>query len=526
MTLAERAQDAPGRLAFEVDGEGIGYRQLAGRASRVASALVKAGVAPGDHCAVALPTSLDFITLFYALSWMGAVPVAISPELQAREMAARLACAGCKALFSVTAVLENVANLPDAGSKAASVALLDAGTLRKHATRSPHPLHRGSADETAYLQFTSGTTGEARAAVILNRNLQASLESATSLLAFGPSDVFAGTIPLHHNFGLVRFVWAPVHAGASCHLATSSAGGVFLWLALMTHNKATTTAGPDFLYRAAARRGDPTLANLRALRVASNGGEAVHLDTIEAFERHFGVLGTVRPGYGLTEATLGVCTMAPGLPLRSLDDGTVSCGRPMPGVEVRVANEDGVELRRGTRGALLVRGPSVFAGYLGDPEGTRDVLRDGWLWTGDEAAMDADGFVYVTGRQRALIKRAGSPVLPASIERAVDQLIDVERSAAVGVPDRAAGTERIVVLAEVRDPALASRAAAAKAVARSIAAAAQAASGHQPGEIILVSPGTLPRTGSGKIKHAELRGIVERGEVERRLAVITRLGRD
>ena len=149
-------------------------------------------------------------------------------------------------------------------------------------------------DSVAYLQLTSGTSGDQRAAVILQRNLEATLRGMHEMIGFGPSDVMAGSIPLHYNFGLVRFVCAPVYSGCACYLTGAPPANVGRWLALMSEVRATVTAGPDYLYRAAALRVDPRDVDLRSLRFASNGGEAVHLDTIRLFEDRFRVPGTVR----------------------------------------------------------------------------------------------------------------------------------------------------------------------------------------------------------------------------------------
>src|SRR5690606_4754540 len=145
--------------------------------------------------------------------------------------------------------------------------------------------------------------------------------------------------------------------------------------------------------------------DLRPLRIATSGGEPGRLTSIKMFEEHFDVPGRVRPAYGLAEATLGVTALRQGVPLRVDSANAVSCGTPMQGVTVRIAGPDGGDLPHGTPGRILVSSPGVFAGYWNDPEGTGEVLRGGWLDTGDTGAMDADGHLYVHGRVRAMIKR-------------------------------------------------------------------------------------------------------------------------
>ena len=180
--------------------------------------------------------------------------------------------------------------------------------------------------------------------------------------------------------------------------------------------------------------------------------------TIAGFEERFGVPGVLRPGYGLAEATLGVTALRPGEPLRVDGRGNVSCGRPFPGVEVRIARRTGEE----ASGEILVRGPAVFAGYFDAAEATAEALRDGWLHTGDVGRLDADGHLYVLGRRRALLKRGGAPLAPRELEEAAGSVPGVRLAAAVGLPPAGdAATEEIAVAVEA-DPASALSSAAAR----------------------------------------------------------------
>ncbi|HOC17661.1 MAG TPA: AMP-binding protein [Vicinamibacterales bacterium] len=498
--LAALARSQPGRLAFAVGTHILTYGELARDAARLAAALRRAGAAPGGHVAIVLPSGLDFVRAFYALDWLGAAAVPINPDLPPEQIRRRIGAAGCHLEID-----------------AASFEALDEGS------KSLTPLDPGppSPDSVAYLQLTSGTSGEQRAAVILRRNLEATLRGMRDMIGFGPEDVMAGSIPLHHNFGLVRFVCAPVYCGCPCHLTGAPPANVGRWLALLTEVRATVTAAPDFLYRAAALRVDPSTVDLRALRFASNGGEAVHLETIRMFEERFGVPGTVRPGYGLAETTLTVSSLAPGLPLRSIDHGIPSCGPAIPGTEIAIADEDGRHLPRGERGEIVVRGPSVFAGYYQDPEGTARVFRDGWLRTGDQGVLDADGFLYVTGRQRWMIKRGGATIVPGEVEAAAACVPGVLRAAAVGVAAPHGTTERFVVAIEI-DPQLGSDGSLLSGLAGKVAAAVRQGVGHQPGEIVLLAPGSLPLTGSGKVRHGQLRDLFASGEADDRLRPLAR----
>lgn len=505
--LVRHSTSTPKALAFSVEGHGLTFAQLADEASRVAALLERSGLGRGRRCAILLPTSLEWIVSFYALQWLGAVPVALPPDLEPAIAARRLAAVRAAAAVTTS---EAAGPLADAcHSVGLPVAMADGCSLRAEARSAcaiaPAP---PQADGIAFLQFTSGTTGEPRAAVILHRQLTASLTATDRLYGFTAQDVLVGSIPLHHVFGLFRFVCAPVFSACPCHLVPASPVSLRRWVETMSEVRATITAASDFAYRAAAQRVDPRGIDLSALRFASNGGEAVRVDTIEMFESRFGIEGVVRPGYGLTETTVTVCSLPPGLPLRTDADGNVTSGPPVSGVEVRIADDEGRPLPAGQAGHLLVKGPAIFAGYLDDPEGTAQVLRDGWLWTGDQASVDADGFVYVLGRERAMIKRGGISIPPRVIEEAVERVPGIGRAAAIGVPDTTSGTERIVVLVEVIDASLD------PATARqAVATASAAGAGRTPSEVILLAPGAIPVSASGKVKHLQLREWVQQGRM-------------
>jgi fatty-acyl-CoA synthase len=330
-------------------------------------------------------------------------------------------------------------------------------------------------------------------------------------LAAGPDDVLVGWVPPWHDLGLLRFVLAPVHFGAPCYLVEPAIRTLPEWLGTASRVRATILGAPDFAYRLASRLVDPDGLDLSNLRVATNGGEPVRLGTIAAFESRFGVPGVVRPGYGLAEATLGVAGVRPGEPLRVDGRGNVSCGRPVPGVEVQIEGQ----IRPGDAGEILVRGATVFEGYFEAPEATREVLRAGWLRTGDTGALDADGQLTVLGRTRSMLKRGGDTLAPRELEEAAESATGVRVAAAVGVPPGPRETtERTVLAIE------AERAAEPAAAAAAAAAAVRTALGFSPDRVLVLAARALPRTANGKIRHRELcDGIVD-GSLERAGAVV------
>jgi acyl-CoA synthetase (AMP-forming)/AMP-acid ligase II len=485
--LQARGRDRPDELAFTAPGGAFTFGALAAEARQAAAGLATRGIAAGDVCALVLPTGLDFVRTLFAAQWLGAVPVAFNPALPPALTAARVRRLGARGV---------VADGTSAAALAAEgVAALEPGQLAGASAGPPRP------GPAAYVQLTSGSTGEPRGAVVGQAALMASLRVGHEWLELTAADAFAGWVPLHHDLGLVRFVFQPVLSGRPAHLVAPSLAHLRRWLERASEAGATITAAPDFVYRLAARVVDPIGLDLSRLRIATSGGEPVRASTIAAFESRFGLAGRVRPAYGLAEATLGVAVVAPGQPIRLDEAGRVSCGRALPGTTLRIVDEAGRDCGPGVAGEIRVSGATLFDGYLGAPEATAEALRDGWLHTGDVGALSADGELFVHGRRRALIKRAGALIAPAEVEEAVDAVAGVRLSAAVGVA--IGDAEDLCVVAEVVEPAPAG-------LGRAIAEAVTARLGFAPARVLLVPPRTIPRTANGKLRHAELaRAVAE-----------------
>lgn len=513
--LARNAAATPDRLAFELPDERLTWAELAAGARTAAAALHARGVGPGDRVALALPTGGAFLRALFGAQLLGAVPVAINPSLPPDAIARRLARVATDLLVtSADGPAPPPAGAP--GAPRLGAATPDAlRTSPPAPPNTPNPLTTERAprpDDLAYLQLTSGTTGDSQAAALTHRSLMASLDASRRLVDATADDVLVSWVPLHHDLGLVRFVFFPVYLGATCHLLTPALANLGAWLRTIGRVRATLTGAPDFAYRIAARAVDPAGVDLTSLRVATNGGEPVRRSTIEAFEGRFNAPGRVLPGYGLAEATLGVTGVRPGEALRVDNAGNVSCGRPLHGLEVRVRSaSDGAVLGANEPGAIEVRGAPIFSGYYGDEAATRAAFTDdGWLRTGDTGVVDDEGYLYVLGRSRAMIKRAGALVAPRELEEVCDRVSGVRLSAAVGVPG--AGTEDVVLVVEARPEAVSEPAARAT-LRAAIAAAVTASVGFAPGRVVFAPPRGIPLTANGKIRHAALRERLLAGDL-------------
>lgn len=360
---------------------------------------------------------------------------------------------------------------------------------------------------TAFIQFTSGSTGDPRGAVISQRAALSSARAMGTALGLGPGDVGVSWLPFFHDMGLVGVLLTSLLADFPVHILRP---GDFLmrprkWLDLVSSEKATLTVGPNFAWELVTRRVTPDGLDLSNLRCALNGSEPIHRTTLDGFAKKFAPVGfdpqAMLPVYGLAEATLGVSFARRGdaRPDERVEGREVPCvGTMVPGLELCVMSSEGQVLAEGEQGELCVRGPMVMDGYFQHPDATAAALREGWLHTGDLGVV-RDGAVYITGREKELVIQQGRKFHPYDIERVVTAMVDATPNgvAAVSRPDPAQGSEALVVVVELRrqsgaiDPML-------------IRGELLKTLGVRADVVEFVPAGTLPRTTSGKVKRRAL----------------------
>lgn len=458
---------------------------------------------PGARVAVCLPNSPDFVGAFFGAMRLGAIAVPL-PWPVAEPDAERLKAAvtphlqksGACALVTTPGVAAGCAwPLP---------------TLTTPADAAPQRSAMHGSDQPAFIQFTSGSTGMPRGAVISHRAALASARGMAEALGAGPHDVGMSWLPFFHDMGLVGVMLCSLVAGFPVHITRPAD---FLmrprrWLELLSELGGTLTAGPNFAYATVLKRvKDVSGLDLSKLQRALNGSEPVHRATLDGIAQLLAPAG-LRPGvqlpvYGLAEATLGVCFARVGDAFGDLlwqGRSVPPCGTPIPGIELEVRDGEGRVVEQGTEGQVFVRGPSLMSGYFEDPESTARALQDGWLATGDLGVVQG-GTLYVTGREKELIVKAGSKFHPYDIERVVHDCLDTTPNgvAAFSVPDASLGTEALVVLAELR------RAADTGPLVELVRAKLVEALGVRADRIELLPAGALPRTTSGKVKREALK---------------------
>ncbi|MFA4929030.1 MAG: AMP-binding protein [Patulibacter sp.] len=471
--LRDRVAADPDLLAFDDGTSRVTFGELAERAAARARGLVRAGVGSGDRVALTMRAGVPFTEVFWGLQLLGAVPCAFAPGTRDERVA----------MVRPVLVVD------------------DEAAVGLDVRDGPLPAPAIGPEDLAFIQPTSGTSGAPRGAMVRHRNIRAFLDANHEIGNLRPRDTVVAWVPPWHDLGLVWFVLGVVRHGASCHIVQPAISTIPEWLRTVSRVRADVTAAPDFCYRLAARMVDPATVDLRSLRFAANGGEPPRLSSIEAFEQRFGVPGAVRPGYGLAEATLGVSSLSPGLPLAVDARGNVASGRALPGVEVRAGTDISAPEE------ILVRAESVFAGYFEAPEETAERLRDGWLHTGDSGYLDDQGQLFVLGRRQGMIKRAGVAIAPRELEEAAQGVRGVGVAAAVGY-DAGQGRETIAVIVEA--DVLDDRAAE---LIGAVSRAIVDRMGFAPDRVVVAPARTIPRTENGKIRHGRLRDAVADGRV-------------
>jgi fatty-acyl-CoA synthase len=533
----------------------ITFGELYERASAVAGELVRRGLEPGQPVAIMLPTCAEFFWTFAGILLAGGIPVPIYPPFRAdriAEYAARQTniLRNAEARFLVTwRQAEGLARLlqprvPSLRDVLNAQRLTSSPATEKTPTTEWRPVenlsHRARAEDIAFLQYTSGSTGDPKGVILTHANLLSNIHSIIDGIEIKPADACVSWLPLYHDMGLIGAWFVPLFTGIPLVVMSPLA---FLsrperWLRAIHRHRATISPAPNFAYELCVRKipdKDLQGLDLSSWRAATNGAEPVRADTLERFATRFAPYGFQRealsPVYGLAEATLAVSVPKIGagfkvdrieraafesegraLPARPEDPGAlefVNAGKPIPCVEVRIVDAEARDLAERAEGRLWFRGPAATSGYYRNPEATRELIQEGgWLDSGDLAYW-ADGELYITGRAKDMIIKAGRNIYPHEVEEIAGRVTEVRAGCVVafGAPDARTGTERLIVAAEVRDMTNASR------ITAEIGRAVGEAMGMPPDVVEVLAPQSIPKTSSGKLRRSETRRLYLEGKL-------------
>lgn len=500
----------------------------------IARALVDRGVRSGDRVLLVLPTSFAFFTTFFAVQRIGAVPVPAYPPAsldrvesgleRIGHIGAHAGVAWCATSEALRPILGDLARrIPTLRLLATTESLVAEG--RSSSVRLPDRATL-SASSPCFIQYTSGSTGAPKGVLLAHENVLSNLHAMGQALELTRADRVVSWLPLYHDMGLIGGLLAPVYWQMPVALLSPRA---FLenparWLQMITQHEATLSPAPNFAYGLCTRkvRGEAKRTlDLSRWRLALNGAEPVNAKTTAEFAKAFGPCGfdakAMYPVYGLAEASLAVTFPRPGEKRRSMkvdraalasgwverskfdDDALdVACvGHPIPAHEVVVVDDKGKPLDDEEVGHILVRGPSVMRGYYEEPALTHEVLRDGWLWTGDLGFLGRGG-LYVTGRAKDLIILRGKNFYAEDIEREAEGVEGLRPGGVVcfAIYDDAEARDLVVCVCETKLTREDEKER--KMLARAVAEGVAARTDLTLDEVVLVAPGSIPKTSSGK----------------------------
>ncbi len=540
-TLLLRAADHPEAGLRFVDrrerANFVSWQTFADQAHEVAASLHELGIAAGDRVALVYGTRPSFFRAFFGILLAGAVPVPLYPPVRLGRLgeyhqrtSLMLRAAGCRAVLAQANVRRLLGETVAAARPALGCHTLEA--LPTPGRRADAIAPPTDASELALIQFSSGTTSDPKPVALSHRALLAQVRALDDSWR-DPDNPPTGVswLPLYHDMGLIGCILPALELPSVMTLLPPEAfvARPALWLRTLSRYRADISVAPNFAYALCLekiRDEDLEGVDLAAWRLALCGAEPVSPAVLERFRERFARWGfppeALTPVYGLSEASLAVTFGDLGKPFAATrwargpltqgraeaaapeDDAVTlaSVGKPLPGFGIRILGPDGAPLPPQRVGRLSVRGPSLMDGYFERADATAAVLQDGWLDTGDLGFIDQHGELYLTGRAKDVLILRGRNHDPAEVEHAASAVPGVRAGCAVAVSTRddRAATETLVVMVEhdrqARPEQIGS-------LSDHVAKAVLAATGLAIGTVVILAPGTLPRTSSGKLRRGD-----------------------
>ncbi len=522
----------------------ITYQQLLIEAARVAHSLKVLGLKENETAAIMLPTHPHFLYSFFGVLLAGGIPVPIYPPFRAHMLetytqteARILRNAEVRVLitFEKAEKLSQLlkAFIPSLKHVVTADALLQAAPLTHY--------YQAKADSFALIQYTSGSTSDPKGVLLSHHNLLANIRAYGQAIKVTADDVSVSWLPLYHDMGLIGLWLGSLYHGIPLVLMTPFA---FLnhpekWLWAIHYHRGTLSGAPNFAYELCIRKIDAAKLeglDLSCWRIAANGAEKIYPRTLNHFAERFAAYGFKRhallPVYGLAESTVSLTIppikrdfrvdyvdreffekkwqAQPSTAKNAL--AFVSCGIALPQHAIRIVDEKDQALIERQVGHLQFCGPSSMQAYYNNPRATQAIYHNGWLATGDLAYI-ADGELYITGRAKDLIIKAGRNLYPAEIEELIAAVAGVRQGcvAAFGVTDANRGTEQLIVAAETTEKNRQKRESIIAEIKQKMAEHLDSV----PDQVLLVAPRRVPKTSSGKLQRAACKTLYLQGRLTR-----------
>ncbi len=455
--IASNAKDDPKKVAIFIEKHKVTNLQLKQDIDTFARFLEFSGIKKGDRVAIIVGNSVEFVVSFFAITKIGAVAVPINTFLKKGEFEYILNDCEAKLLISSPAFAKETKDLlkttkvqkivwsdkyDDLDENNYSFAEMDATVLSDEESETLPGL-----DDLACVIYTSGTTGHPKGAMLSYRNILSNSIGAVEVFGVRKSDRFVVFLPMFHSFTLSTSVMLPLYAGASMVVVKS----VFPFANVLKQvllKRVTVFLGVPTLYNALLKAKIPWYFMwFHKVRLFISGGAPLSEASLNAFNKKF-KKSTLIEGYGLSECS-------PVVAANTLEkQKALSVGPAFPGYEVKVVNEEMIELPIGDIGEIIVKGDNVMKGYLNRPDATDETIINGWLRTGDLGKIDNDGYIYIVDRKKDLIISKGINIYPREIEEWLTKFEGVDSAAVVGIKNESNDEDVVAFIQPKEDTVL------------------------------------------------------------------------
>ncbi len=528
--------------------EGITYQHLYHEAQKISSSLQERGLKDKERVSIMLPTCQEYFFSFFGIMMAGGIPVPVYPPTRPGQLQEHLKrhekiFNNCQTVFMITTrEIHRLGHLlkdhvPEMRSIFTPKDLASPRQLK--------PNKKLSSSDIAFLQYTSGSTGDPKGVTLTHRNILSNIRCIAKAVKITTNDVTISWLPLYHDMGLIGTWLLSFYYGLLVVLMSPMQ---FLakperWLWAFHRFGGTLSASPNFGYELCLKRIKKEYIeglNLSTWRVALNGSEPVSPSTIKRFSHFFSSYNfsptAFTPSYGLAENTVGL-TFPPhgrGPLLHHIDRNTlmkkglfkeinqsssqsmevISCGNPIIDHQVRIVDPWDHELPSNQVGKIQFKGPSATPGYFNNPEKTKELYRDGWLETGDLGFIH-DGEIYITGRMKDIIIKAGRNIAPQELEEMVGNIPQIRKGCVVVFADKDSinATEKLIIVAEIRELTKQEQ----STIIKEIQALTVDLLNVGADDILLVPPHTILKTSSGKIRRASCQQLYQMGKLKTNL---------
>jgi long-chain acyl-CoA synthetase len=484
--LSKQAKKHPKSTCIKFENRKISYSEINERVDLGAGGFISAGLRPCERAAILMENCPEYIIAYFSILRAGGITVPLNTFLTADEIIYILRDSGCKILVysdTFSTLIKHIRkNMPELNA-----------VMFQELPRNGGRFETGKDSDTAVLLYTSGTTGFPKGVMLTNRNLIANAEACMNVMRISARDRIQLFLPLFHAFSFTVCVILPVLSGATIVLLKSVRPFSKIIRSVICDRVTFFVAVPTVYNILSKKKINVFLRYMLRMflpvRACISGAAALPEQTLYKFEKKFRL--PLIEGYGLTEAS-PVVAVNPLYGERKLS----SVGHPLPGVRAAVVDHEGRKMPVGERGELIVSGENIMKGYFNKLDETEKVLRDGWLYTGDVARIDEDGYIYIIDRKKDLIIVGGMNIYPREVEDIVNRAPSVEECAMVGIPD-GRGSEVTVLFIKKREHAFIDDDGVRKLLKGSVA------SYKIPKRTVFVD--AFPKTATGKIKKNELR---------------------